>query len=75
MYASLSKTAKDELEDMARSHLSSIFASATAPSDEKNENRSSTLVLQFMSLDGVGNRKAGNSVGDGSAKGDTVGYH
>jgi hypothetical protein len=33
--------------------------------------RSSTPVLQFMSLDGVGNWKAGNSVGDGSAKGDS----
>jgi hypothetical protein len=29
-----------------------------------------TRVLQFMSLDGVGNWKAGNSVGDSSAKGD-----
>jgi hypothetical protein len=36
-----------------------------------NENRSSTPVLQFMSLDGVGNWKAGNYVGDGNAKGDS----
>jgi hypothetical protein len=40
-----------------------------AGADLDNETRSSTTDLRLLSLDGVGNWKAGNYVGDGSAKG------
>jgi hypothetical protein len=42
---------------------------STVDLGKNNEIRSSTTVLRFRPLDAIGNWKAGNYVGDSSAKG------